>query len=121
VSNRHLTAIRSLAPNAHPGGPPTRALLFVLSDCACEICGLAWPGMKLLETLTLLGHTRLRQSVRELVNSGLVVIHAYPTGGRGRTTEYIVLPHMENLAQAPCVECRKRMGRPSTNGNTPHA
>lgn len=90
-----------------PPGP--KSVLVHLAQPACVVCGLAWPGVGWLEKKTGLGHTAVRAALEWLVRAGHVTIHAYPHGGRGRSTEYVVLPGLTELSTVPCGECRKRM------------
>ncbi len=89
-----------------------KLLLYDLAIRACPKCGITWPGVTNLMRSTGMGETLLRESLGELVGRKLVAIHRYPSGGRGRATEYIVLPlHME-LSTAPCGECQSLMKTP---------
>jgi hypothetical protein len=91
-----------------PLGP--KITLLVLCVRSCEFCGLVWLGNKRMQAETRLGETALRGSLKYLVTSGLLIIHAYPQGGRGRATEYIVLPGVprgdRELSTAPCGKCQ---------------
>ena len=110
MSFEHLSAAGEL--DAGVGTPLTargKAVLWVLALRACRDCGLAWPGARYLEAKTGLGESAVRGGLRELERAGYLKIHAYPTGGRGRATEYIVLPALLELSTAPCGECRSRM------------
>lgn len=100
MSNAHSDAICPLELPA-----PTKFVLFRLADHACEICGLTWVGVPVLAIETRLGRTRIKEALRELENGGWLKIHAYPTGGRGRATEYVVLPGVLELSTAPCGKC----------------
>ena len=101
MSNRHLTAIRPLQMP-----PPTKLVLYALSERACERCGLCWPGIALLGTDTCLKRTRIKQALDELRKAGLIEVHEYPRGGRGRASEYVVLPNLPELSTAPCGNCQ---------------
>lgn len=105
MSNLHLRQAW-LVPRDGPTGvsAPTKLVLLALADHACEECGLAWPGRRLLGQKTLLGPTRIGKAVDELLAVGLVVVHAYPKGGRGRSTEFVVLPGLK-LSPPPCPRC----------------
>ena len=115
VSLAHLTAAW-LVPMGGPVGCPgslTKLVLLALADHACEHCGLAWPGKQKLAEKTLLGPTRIKTALDELAKIGLVTVHKYPKGGRGRATEYVVLPAVA-AHQAPCPRCvnaQKHAGR----------
>ena len=96
------------------GSPGAKAVLLCLADRACDECGLAWPGIAYICERTEIGTTRGRALIAQLVESGLLRIHAYPKGGRGVTTEYVVLPAVTKLSTAPCAGCqsRKKTHRP---------
>lgn len=98
--------------------PPQKLVLLALADNACEFCGLAWPGMAHLETKTGLGETAISSAVKALTSrtEGLLRIHRYARGGRGRATEYIVLPGVTELSTAPCGKCQLRMQYPPSRG-----
>ena len=97
--------------------PPVQKLvLLALADHACEFCGLCWPGMKSLAIKTGLGETAITNAVKALSSGGLVKIHRYPQGGRGRATEYVVLPQAMKLSTAPCGKCGLRMTFPPSRG-----
>ncbi len=91
------------------GGPLTKAVALNLAYRACEFCSLCWPGVKSISDGTLVGITRVREALDELVQDGTLTIHAYPHGGRGRSTEYIVRPGVEKPVPAPCAKCQKNM------------
>lgn len=82
-----------------------RILLLAYGRHACETCGLCWPGTARLEILTGIGHTALASVRGRLVAKGLLKIHAYPKGGRGMSTEMVVLPKDVELSTAPCGKC----------------
>lgn len=82
-----------------------RLLLLAYARHACENCGLCWPGRTRLQIMTGLGSTTLSAVARRLVERGLLKIHAYPKGGRGRATEMVVLPKDMQLSPAPCGKC----------------
>jgi hypothetical protein len=90
---------------------PIKVVLMVFASRGCKFCGLTWPGMALLKEECGLGETRLRGSLEFLVRDerGLLRIHAYPQGGRGRATEFVVMPGFAKLSPAPCGECQERM------------
>lgn len=89
------------------GGSCSKLVLVVLADCACARCGLAWPGTPLMAERAQLGRTRVREALDELASDGHLAVHAYPNGGRGKTTEFIVLP--KHVAEsAPCSACEFR-------------
>lgn len=82
-----------------------RILLLAYARHACDVCGLCWPGSARLEILTAIGRTSLAAVRGRLVTKGLLKIHAYPRGGRGMSTEMIVLPRDIKLSTAPCGKC----------------
>lgn len=86
-----------------------KLLLYDLAIRACPHCGLTWPGVPNLLRSTGMGESALRETIGALAERGLLVIHRYPTGGRGRATEYVVLPNHTDLSPAPCGECASRM------------
>jgi hypothetical protein len=104
MSNRHLSAIRPLQMPA-----PTKLALYALCERACETCGMCWPGLALLATDTCLKRARIQQAISELKGMGLIEIHAYPRGGRGRASEYVVLPRLPELSTAPCGKCASNL------------
>lgn len=85
----------------------------VLASRACAACGLCWPGTKNLVLECGLGETRLRDSLADLESAGLVAVRAYRKGGRGRATEYVVLPNHVELSTAPCEKCLANMRKGS--------
>lgn len=91
---------------------PTKLVLMILASHACNLCGLCWPGMKTLTQECGLGQTRIREALDELVSGDLIAVHAYPKGGRGRATEYVVLPKHMELSTAPCGKCRENQEKP---------
>ena len=90
------------------GNAGARAVLYVFADVACDDCGRAWPGVTFLSERTEIGTTKIRKALDYLKDAGLIKIHAYPAGGRGVTTEYIVLPQLPKLSTAPCGKCGPR-------------
>lgn len=88
------------------GSPGAKAVLLCFADRACDECGLAWPGMAYLSERTEIGVNRTREHVKQLVSGGFLAVHAYAKGGRGVSTEYVVLPHVAKLSTAPCGKCR---------------
>ena len=95
-----------------------KLLLYDLAIRACPHCGLTWPGIPNLIRSTGMGETLLRETLGELAGEKwkLIVVHRYPSGGRGRATEYIVLPQHTDLSTAPCGECQSRMKTPRAAG-----
>jgi hypothetical protein len=90
-----------------PTGP--KVTLMILAAHSCQFCGLTWLGIKRMQDETGMGETSVRAALRHLVDAGLLLVHAYPLGGRGRATEYIVLPDVprgvEKLSTPPCGKC----------------
>lgn len=82
-----------------------RLLLLAYARHACEDCGLCWPGAARIEILTGIGRTTLTAVRGRLIAKGALKIHAYPRGGRGMSTEMIVLPRDIKLSTAPCGKC----------------
>jgi len=105
VSFQHLQAVADL----ELGNPTAKLVLYQLARCACGDCGIAWPGIPYLALKTGLGATAVRKGLEWLEAAHYVRIHAYPKGGRGRSTEYVVAEGLMELSTAPCGECRKRM------------
>jgi len=93
--------------------PLSKLVLMRLAWHACETCGLAWPSNRTLCLKTGIGETRVRASLDELTAAGHLRIHAYATGGRGRSTQYIVLPSLAGLSTAPCGKCQWNLQNPS--------
>jgi hypothetical protein len=84
-----------------PPGP--KNVLNVLAFYACELCGHARPGVALIMLNTGLGERAVRQALEELrSNPEILRVWAYPKGGRGVTTEYIVMPGVAKLSTADC-------------------
>lgn len=90
------------------GGPGPKAVLMCMADRACDVCGLAWPGVAYLAERTEMLDRRVSRHLAALVEAGIIAVHGYSSGGRGRTTEYIVLPQVAKLSTAPCENCGKR-------------
>lgn len=103
----HMNALRMIQVR---GGVYSKTVLMALADGACPFCGLVWWGVRKLETVTQAGPTRIKASLEELVADGFLRIHAYPRGGRGMTTEYVVAPALvEHTETAPCQRCLAEM------------
>ena len=89
--------------------PIVKHVLSVLAFHACEDCGLAWPGVKLLAIETGLAERTVRDTLVTLRSMPtLVTVVSYATGGRGRTTEYVVMPSVARLSTSDCGKCAKR-------------
>ncbi len=97
------------------GGHNAKHILMHLADYACNTCGLAWPGTPTLIEDSECGRTVVREALDSLVSQGLLIVHAYPKGGRGKATEYIVLPKLA-LIPAPCSSCQSRRNNPAPPG-----
>ncbi len=93
-----------------------RVLLLAYARHACQNCGLCWPGNERLQILTGMGRSSIKATAAQLVAAGHLRIHAYPRGGRGMTTEYVVLPKVLGLSTAPCGKCvdNLKTGRTAT-------
>lgn len=91
--------------------PAAKSVLLHLAYPACETCGLVWAGRKWLARVTGLGGTAITQALEWLVKEGHLTIHAYPKGGRGRSTEYVVLPQLLELSTPRCGQCRRKQER----------
>lgn len=96
--------------------PATKSVLVAIADAGCNACGLAWPGARLLEQKTELGNSTVRKSLNDLEKQGLIRAVRYKNGGRGVTTEYLVLEHVIELSPSPCGECRTKMKNPPPTG-----
>lgn len=98
--------------------PPTpKTVLVHIAYPACELCGLSWAGVPWLERKTGLGRTAVKGGIDWLVKHGHVVPFGYLQGGRGRTTEYIVLPQLfTELSTPKCGKCagNQERGRHAT-------
>lgn len=90
----------------------TQHVLHALADHACECCGLAWPSVPTLAAKCNLGATTVREALDRLERAGLLRVHAYPQGGRGRSTQYVVLPELAELSTAPCGKCAGNLRNP---------
>jgi hypothetical protein len=74
---------------------------------ACRDCGIAFAGVKLLCIETGLADRSVRRALEDLVQRELIIVIGYPKGGRGRTTEYLVAPHVVPLSRGRCKLCGK--------------
>lgn len=54
--------------------------------------GIAWAKRSTVARETGLSERTVIDAVSELVQVKLMVVHAYPNGGRGKSTEYRILP-----------------------------
>jgi hypothetical protein len=89
-----------------------KLVLFSLATRACLECGLVWAGLDYLTRKSRRSETTVSAALRELKYTGLVTVHAYSRGGRGKATEYILLPQAFAYASAPCVACQERRQTP---------
>jgi len=106
VSFTHLYAAAELRLQS----PSQKLVLMIMAKVACDNCGLAWPGMTYLEETTALGRATIQRALSGLVASGQLSPRAYTTGGRGRATQYLVLPIDVPLNEnAPCHLCRNNL------------
>ncbi len=69
-----------------------RFVLVVYSVHANSNDGLTYAKRSTVAVETGLSESTVVRAVHELVSRGLMVVHAYPRGGRGRSTVYRVLP-----------------------------
>jgi len=88
-----------------------KSVLMHLAYPACKHCGLTWAGVGWIERKSGLGRTAIKDALQWLVREGHLQIHAYPHGGRGRSTEYVVLPRLIELSTPRCGECRLKQER----------
>ncbi len=87
----------------------TKHVLQVMAFHACERCGRAWPGVPTLVKETGLGDRAVRSALADLRGRpDLVTVHAYPNGGCGVATEYIVMPGVARFSPAECGRCASR-------------
>jgi pyocin large subunit-like protein len=98
------------------GSSTTKSILIAMCDAGCNKCGLAFPGVPGLEAKTELGGTAVRKALEELIRQGLIRPVRYLNGGRGVSTEYILLQHIVELSTAPCEECSTKMKNPPPRG-----
>ena len=82
-----------------------KVTLMIMAAHSCDYCGLTWLGVRRLILETGLGERAIQGALDQLVKEKHVKIRAYAKGGRGRATEYIVLPELRKLSTAPCGKC----------------
>jgi hypothetical protein len=111
VSFKHLGYVAELEIEPGP-----KLVLLALGNRACQVCGLAWPGMDYLIRKTGMGETAITASLKRALRDGYLRVHRYSKGGRGRTTEYVVCPAIFDFAPAPCGDCLERMKTPRHAG-----
>lgn len=90
-----------------------KAILLAIADHACDNCGLAWPGVRVLCEKTEHGERSVQVGLKRLVDDGLLEVFRFPHGGRGLSTEYVVLPHLWDGAVRPCPRCASTMKNPA--------
>ena len=96
-------------------GVTTQAVLSCMAWHACNNCGLAWAGAKALVAETKASRSSVGECLAALRDAGYLEVFRYPNGGRGLTTEYIVMPQLDR-APAPCPSCRGKMKNPPAGG-----
>lgn len=96
------------------GLPGRKAVLVALAYRACDTCGIAWPGVPWIVSVTEMSERAVQGHLAGLADAGLVTVRRYGKGGRRVVTEYIVLPHVGELSTAPCGQCAERMKNPAT-------
>lgn len=104
----------AVAYRTETGAPSRRAILCALAFRACDSCGLCWPGLGWLMEATEVSERSAQTALAELAKAGLVAVRRYSRGGRGVSTEYVVLPSLAKLSTAPCEECAQRMKTPQS-------
>ncbi len=105
---KHLAA----AYRTETGSASRRAVLCALAFRACDSCGLCWPGVAWIVGATEVSERGVQGALAELARDGHVAGRRYSRGGRGVSTEYVVLPSLAKLSTAPCGECAERMKTP---------
>jgi len=98
------------------GSPGGKAVLMALAWHACDSCGLTWVGVEALARDTEMGATTIRKALASLAGLDLARVARFPKGGRGLTTEYVILPQRTDLAPAPCERCVSVMKKPPRAG-----
>ena len=99
------------------GSPSAKAVLNAMARRACDACGLTWAGVGAIASDTELGKTTIRDNLSRLTRDGLLVVARFPQGGRGLSTEYIVLPGLMKLSPAPCGRCASEMKKAPPAGD----
>lgn len=95
------------------GAPGRRFVLVLLAWRSCDSCGLAWPGVRWICDNSEMGERSVQAALADLAKAGFIEPRSYATGGRGRSTEYVVLPSRAGLSTAPCQECASRRRNPA--------
>lgn len=91
------------------GAEGRKAVLTALAYRACDECGLCWPGLRWLGQATEISERQVRRILTELATAGHIVVRRYSRGGRGVSTEFVVLPIVKKVFTAPCGRCLGRM------------
>jgi hypothetical protein len=83
-------------------------VLQCLAFRACGTCGHARPSVPLLALDTGMSERAVRDALVELrQRPDLLAVWAYSKGGRGRTTEFIVMPALAKLSTMDCGDWGK--------------
>jgi hypothetical protein len=83
-------------------------VLQCLAFRACGTCGHARPSVPLLALDTGMSERAVRDALVELrQRPDLLAVWAYSKGGRGRTTEFIVMPALAKLSTMDCADWGK--------------
>lgn len=102
MSFEHLGAIRKMQLSS-----ASKAVLTWAAWHACRGCGLAWAGVMVLGVETCLNERTVRRALNDLAQRRLLIVVGYGQGGRGRATEYLVVPDMVKLPGGTCATCGK--------------
>jgi hypothetical protein len=95
------------------GSQGRKAVLIALAFRACDKCGICWPGVRWIMERTELSERGVQTCLAQLVSVNHIAVRRYSSGGRGVSTEYVVLPDVGELSTAPCGECASRMKNPA--------
>jgi hypothetical protein len=88
--------------------PGVKHVLQCLAFRACGTCGHARPSVPLLALDTCMSERAVRDALVILRGRPeLVTVWAYSKGGRGRTTEFIVMPALAKLSTMDCADWGK--------------
>jgi len=88
--------------------PGVKHVLQCLAFRACGTCGHARPSVPLLALDTGMSERAVRDALVELrEHTELVKVWAYSKGGRGVTTEYVVMPGLARLSPPDCADWGK--------------
>jgi len=83
-----------------------KLVLLAYADHANTDTGVCWPTKLTIALKTGLSERAVQRAVKDLIDMGFLRVKAYPRGGRGRATEYVVV--IEGADPTP---------PPSTNGH----